>query len=74
VAALLSSLVGCGGAASVDHSDGRAVIQDALDGHLDKRWECDSLRAAQRRLPIDAPELRVPVLVNEAVAHRCATS
>jgi hypothetical protein len=46
-------LAGCaGGHQSLAVSvDGRAVLQDAKDGHLDRDWSCASLRAAVRRLP-----------------------
>jgi len=44
---------GCGGHATrlAVSPDGRAVLQDAYDGHLDRNWSCSSLRAALLRLP-----------------------
>jgi hypothetical protein len=49
--------VGCGstGRHFAVSSDGRAVLRDSYDGHLDHDWSCGSLRAATRRLPVDGP-------------------
>lgn len=56
---------------SVDR-DGRAVLQDVHDGHLDRRWSCGSLRAAYRRLPVDGPVYSpIPALIGDAAGSAC---
>jgi hypothetical protein len=51
--------------------DGRTVIQDAYDGHLDRDWSCGSLRAAYKRLPKDGVSSTLPVVIARAVAEAC---
>jgi hypothetical protein len=54
--------------------DGRAVLQDVYDGHLDERWSCGSLRVAIARLPTDPPTYsRLPGILDAAAARACAT-
>jgi hypothetical protein len=72
----LAVLAGCG--RSPGHpeklavsDDGRAVIQDGYDGHLDRDWSCGSLRAAFKRLPHDSMSSTLPVLVGRAAAEAC---
>jgi hypothetical protein len=76
VVTTLAVLAGCG--RSPGHleklavsDDGRAVIQDGYDGHLDRDWSCGSLRAAYKRLPGDGVSLTLPVLVGRAAAEAC---
>jgi hypothetical protein len=55
-------------------SDGRAVLQDVYDGHLDERWSCASLRAAIARLPVDGPIYStIPRILEAAAARACAS-
>jgi hypothetical protein len=45
-------VAGCGGGHQLAVSaDGRSVLKDAADGHLNRDWSCGSLRAALGRLP-----------------------
>jgi hypothetical protein len=53
-ALIVAFLAGCGTthrAKPAQSSDGRAVLRDASDGHLDSDWSCGSFRAAVKRLP-----------------------
>lgn len=53
-------------------ADGRGVLQDVYDGHLDERWSCGSLRAAIARLPEDPPTYSaIPGILARAAAHAC---
>ena len=66
---------GCGGgtheALAVD-PDGRAVLRDVYDGHLDRRWSCGSLRAAYERLPVGGPVYSpIPALIGKAAGTAC---
>jgi hypothetical protein len=76
VVAALAVLAGCGnsrvhrGKLAVS-ADGRGVIQDAYDGHLDRDWSCGSLRAAYERLPSDGVSLTLPGAVGRAAAEAC---
>jgi uncharacterized protein YceK len=73
VVILLAILAGCGSShhLAVSH-DGKAVIQDAYDGRLDKSWSCGSLRAAVLRLPNDSGAgQRIPLMIDEAAGHAC---
>jgi hypothetical protein len=53
-------------------TDGKAVIEDAMDGRLDRAWSCSSLRAAVERLPDDvAAYQRVPAMIESATGRAC---
>ncbi|HEV2591447.1 MAG TPA: hypothetical protein VGU02_06090, partial [Gaiellaceae bacterium] len=52
VALIALAATGCSSKLAVSR-DGRAVLDDAYDGKLDRNWSCGSLRAAYRRLPPD---------------------
>jgi hypothetical protein len=76
VVTTLAVLTGCGSGPSrleklAVSDDGRAVIQDGYDGHLDRGWSCGSLRAAYKRLPRDGVSLTLPVLIGRAAAEAC---
>ena len=74
LAALVATVVGCGSSRHerlADSSDGRAVLQDAYDGHLDRHWSCGSLRAALRRLPGDRIYSTLPVIIGRTAAGAC---
>lgn len=79
VAVVVTTLVvlpGCGSSHShleklAVSDDGRAVVQDAYDGHLDRDWSCGSLRAAYKRLPKDGVSLTLPVFIARAAAEAC---
>jgi hypothetical protein len=52
--------------------DGRAVLQDAYDGRLDRQWSCGSLRAAYARLPVGGPTYSpLPGLIGNAAGAAC---
>ena len=67
------TLVGCGAAKHLAVSaDGRAVLADAYDGHLDHDWSCASLRAAVQRLPQDPPTYStMPAMLERALDNAC---
>lgn len=68
-------LAGCaGGHRSLAVSvDGRAVLQDAKDGHLDRDWSCASLRAASHHLPPGGgPSYStIPAIIDLAAGEAC---
>jgi uncharacterized protein YceK len=69
-ALIVALLAGCGTARHAQpaqSSDGKAVLRDASDGHLDRDWSCGSLRAAVKRLP----EGLTISLVAAAAGHAC---
>jgi hypothetical protein len=72
-ALLVMLLAGCGAShhqrLSVSR-DGKAVIRDALDGHLDRSWSCGSLRAAVDRLP-STPDQTIPLMIASAAGRAC---
>jgi outer membrane protein assembly factor BamE (lipoprotein component of BamABCDE complex) len=73
-AAVLALLPSCGAAHHpVAYSrDGKAVIQDAYDGRLDRNWSCGSLRAAVLRLPSDSGAGQtIPLMIDEAAGRAC---
>ena len=75
LAMLLALLAGCGSADNRQLAvsvDGRAVLEDAYDGRLDRDWSCGSLRAAVDRLPVDPPVYStIPQLLREAAGRAC---
>jgi hypothetical protein len=75
-AVVVLAVAGCGGSAKLAVSrDGRAVLQDAYDGRLDRHWSCGSLRAAYRRLPPDPPAYSaIPALIGGAAGSACDTA
>jgi len=54
-------------------ADGRSVLQDAVDGHLDRHWSCGSLRAALGHLrPGGGPtNSTIPAMVGRAAGKTC---
>jgi hypothetical protein len=66
-------VVGCGGSHQLRVSrDGRAVLADALDGHLDTGWSCGSRRAALTRLPSSPPMYSpIPGIIGQAAGQAC---
>ena len=70
---ILFTIAGCGGSSRLVVSrDGRAVLDDAYDGKLDRNWTCGSLRAAYRRLPQDPPTYStMPALIGRAAGKAC---
>ena len=71
------TLAGCGGSERLAVStDGRAVLSDARDGHLDRDWTCGSLRAALTRLPSGGGPMysTVPVTIGRAAGKACDTA
>ena len=74
VAGVLLFVAGCGfgkQAELVVSSDGKAVLQDVLDGRLDQRWSCGSLRRAADRLPSDLVYSTSVPTIREAAGSRC---
>jgi hypothetical protein len=55
-------------------ADGKQVIQDAYDGHLDRSWSCGSLNAASDRLPKDSVQSTVLQLLDDARAASHCTA
>jgi hypothetical protein len=72
-ALVLVAVAGCGGSTKLAVSrDGRAVLDDAYSGRLDRHWSCGSLRAAYRRLPSDpAAYSTIPALIGDAAGKAC---
>lgn len=73
VVLVVLAVAGCGGPSKLAVSrDGRAVLQDAYDGHLDRRWSCSSLKAADARLPQDPPAYStIPLMLANAAGVAC---
>ena len=74
VACVLLFVAGCGFGKQADlvvSSDGKAVVQDALDGHLDQRWSCGSLRRAADRLPSDLGYSAIVPTIGQAAGSTC---
>jgi hypothetical protein len=70
---LVTLLAGCGASHHRRLSvspDGKAVIRDAFDGHLDRSWSCGSLRAALDRLP-STPDQTIPLMIDSAAGRAC---
>lgn len=68
---LVLALVACGSTKLAVSRDGRAVLNDAYDGHLDRHWSCGSLRAAYLRLPVDMTYSTIPALIGDAAEKTC---
>ena len=69
---LVAAACGAGHPRFAVSRDGRAVLQDAYDGKLDRSWSCGSLRAAYRRLPQDPPAYStIPALIGAAAGRAC---
>jgi hypothetical protein len=69
---LVAAACGSGNAKLAVSRDGRAVLNDAYDGKLDRNWSCGSLRAAYRRLPPDGPMYStIPRLIGDAAGMAC---
>lgn len=74
VAGVLLFVAGCGFGKHADHaasSDWKAVVQDALDGHLDQRWSCGSLRRAVDAPPWDLDDLTIARTIGQAAGRTC---
>ena len=73
VAAVIAA--GCGGPhrQPVVSADGRSVLRDAVDGHLDRAWSCGSLRAALGHLPPGGGPTysTIPAMVGRAAGEAC---
>ena len=68
------TVAGCGASHRLARSaDGRAVLSDAIDGHLDRDWTCGSLRAALMHLPPGGGPTysTLPEMVGRAAGEAC---
>ena len=72
---VLLFVTGCGFGKQADlvvSSDGKAVVQDALDGRLDQGWSCGSLRRVVDRLPRDLVYSTIARTIGQAAGRRCS--
>jgi hypothetical protein len=68
-------VAGCGGAHQrlAVSADGRSVLRDAADGHLNRDWSCGSLRAALGHLPPSGGPTysTIPAMVGRVAGETC---
>ena len=69
-------VAGCGGHQLAVSADGRSVLNDAADGHLNRDWSCGSLRAALGRLPPGGGPTysTIPAIIDLAAGETCDAS